>query len=370
MSRPTPRQSLSSRATRSATESVRPRAEFSGTAIRSMPPARSATPGSCRPRPRISARSKRTCTASWPVIWTCPTTTCSGSASRRSATMIRASPARRTFSSSTWSVTDEPTRCGAVVIGVGNEFRGDDAAGLLVARRLRELVLTQAVVLECEADPAGLIEAWVSTAMAIVVDTVVSGATGHRTTIRCIQRSAPGQAGWVLDPRARGRGGNRAGASAAPPPASHRRLRDRGKLVLDRRPAGGDGRARRRRDADAGRGRAGRASLTDPPGSRCARLFLRGLEVGVGAGGVVRDVDDLADLGHRPGDGHLDPLAERDRRHATALASAAQAQVGRGAFDGGKLGAAAVAGDARVDLAVEHSDDATGDVGVQPGRGH
>jgi hydrogenase maturation protease len=73
-------------------------------------------------------------------------------------------------------VTDEPTRCGAVVIGVGNELRGDDAAGLIVARRLRERAVTQAVVLECEADPAGLIETWMGAALAIVVDTVVSGA--------------------------------------------------------------------------------------------------------------------------------------------------------------------------------------------------
>jgi hydrogenase maturation protease len=73
-------------------------------------------------------------------------------------------------------VTDEPTRRGAVVIGVGNEFRGDDAAGLMVARRLRERAVPQAVVLESEADPAGLMEAWMGAATAIVVDTVVSGA--------------------------------------------------------------------------------------------------------------------------------------------------------------------------------------------------
>ena len=73
-------------------------------------------------------------------------------------------------------MTDAPTRGGAVVIGVGNEIRGDDAAGLIVARRLRERAATRAVVLACEADPAGLLEAWLGAALAIIVDTVVSGA--------------------------------------------------------------------------------------------------------------------------------------------------------------------------------------------------
>jgi hydrogenase maturation protease len=73
-------------------------------------------------------------------------------------------------------VPDAPARGGAVVIGVGNEFRGDDAAGLLVARRLRERAATEAVVLACQADPAGLLSAWTGADLAIVVDTVVSGA--------------------------------------------------------------------------------------------------------------------------------------------------------------------------------------------------
>ncbi len=71
---------------------------------------------------------------------------------------------------------EAPSRGGAVVIGVGNELRGDDAAGLIVARRLRERAATQALVLAWEADPAGLPEAWIGAEMAIVVDTVVSGA--------------------------------------------------------------------------------------------------------------------------------------------------------------------------------------------------
>jgi len=71
---------------------------------------------------------------------------------------------------------DEAARGGTVVIGVGNEFRGDDAAGLIVARRLHERAALQAVVLIWEADPAGLLEAWNGAELAIVVDSAVSGA--------------------------------------------------------------------------------------------------------------------------------------------------------------------------------------------------
>ena len=73
-------------------------------------------------------------------------------------------------------MTNAPARGAAVVIGVGNELRGDDSAGLLVARRLRERGATQADVLVCEADPAELLTAWTGADLAIVVDTVVSGA--------------------------------------------------------------------------------------------------------------------------------------------------------------------------------------------------
>jgi hypothetical protein len=50
-------------------------------------------------------------------------------------------------------------------------------------------------------------------------------------------------------------------------------------------------------------------------------LLLGRLEVGVGTGGVVGDVDDVVDFGHRLGDGHFDALAEGDCGHAAALAA-------------------------------------------------
>jgi hydrogenase maturation protease len=71
---------------------------------------------------------------------------------------------------------EAPARHGAVVVGVGNDFRGDDAAGLIVARRLHDRATLHAVVLTWEADPAGLLEAWNGAELAIVVDSAVSGA--------------------------------------------------------------------------------------------------------------------------------------------------------------------------------------------------
>jgi hydrogenase maturation protease len=66
---------------------------------------------------------------------------------------------------------------------VGNEWRGDDAAGLEVARRLREAAPSQARVIEREGEAVDLMEAWAGADEAIVVDAVSSGAetgTIHR----------------------------------------------------------------------------------------------------------------------------------------------------------------------------------------------
>ena len=66
-----------------------------------------------------------------------------------------------------------------IVIGVGNELRGDDAVGLEVVRRLAASGLPQDVVLvEAGGDPAALVECWGPGAAddAIVVDAACSGA--------------------------------------------------------------------------------------------------------------------------------------------------------------------------------------------------
>lgn len=64
-----------------------------------------------------------------------------------------------------------------VVIGVGNAFRRDDAAGLEVARRVRAAAAPGVAVVEHEGEPAGLIEAWDGAEAAYVID-AVRGARG------------------------------------------------------------------------------------------------------------------------------------------------------------------------------------------------
>lgn len=70
-----------------------------------------------------------------------------------------------------------------VVIGVGNRLRGDDAAGVAVAERLRPRVPEGVEVVACDEEPSRLIEAWEGADSVVLVDTVSSGAppgTLHR----------------------------------------------------------------------------------------------------------------------------------------------------------------------------------------------
>jgi hydrogenase maturation protease len=69
-----------------------------------------------------------------------------------------------------------------LIAGVGNDWRGDDAAGLVAARRLRER-LPGVRVIEVASDAAALLDAWDGVGLAIVIDAVRSGAppgTIHR----------------------------------------------------------------------------------------------------------------------------------------------------------------------------------------------
>lgn len=62
-----------------------------------------------------------------------------------------------------------------VVIGVGNAWRRDDAAGLEVARLLRRLDPPGVSVLELTGEPATLIDSWAGAGRVLVVDSVSSG---------------------------------------------------------------------------------------------------------------------------------------------------------------------------------------------------
>lgn len=69
------------------------------------------------------------------------------------------------------------------LIGIGNRFRRDDAAGLEVARLLRQAQPRGVAVMEEHGEPVSLLEAWRGADEALVIDGVRSGAapgTLHR----------------------------------------------------------------------------------------------------------------------------------------------------------------------------------------------
>jgi hydrogenase maturation protease len=63
------------------------------------------------------------------------------------------------------------------LIGIGNRFRRDDAAGLEVVRRLRLAHPPGVILIEQEGEPGSLIESWSSADEALVIDGVSSGST-------------------------------------------------------------------------------------------------------------------------------------------------------------------------------------------------
>lgn len=72
-------------------------------------------------------------------------------------------------------MTEKPSQKSIVVIGVGNPYRGDDAVGRLVARRLMESPPPGVTVLEESGEGAALMEAWEEADAVILVDAVQSG---------------------------------------------------------------------------------------------------------------------------------------------------------------------------------------------------
>lgn len=62
-----------------------------------------------------------------------------------------------------------------LVIGVGNEMRGDDAAGLLVARQLNLLDLPEVSVIEHDGEGTSLLDAMDNWKKVFVVDAVQAG---------------------------------------------------------------------------------------------------------------------------------------------------------------------------------------------------
>jgi hydrogenase maturation protease len=70
-----------------------------------------------------------------------------------------------------------------LVIGVGNEFRGDDAVGIWVARQLAQSAPPRVAVIEQRGEGADLMDAWQGAEMVLLIDAASSGAkpgTIHR----------------------------------------------------------------------------------------------------------------------------------------------------------------------------------------------
>ena len=73
-----------------------------------------------------------------------------------------------------------------LVIGVGNEFRGDDAVGLLAVRDLETWKLPSVQIVESRGDGARLMRLWKGIESVIVIDAVRSGSppgTLHRLDV-------------------------------------------------------------------------------------------------------------------------------------------------------------------------------------------
>jgi hydrogenase maturation protease len=63
----------------------------------------------------------------------------------------------------------------ALVIGIGNDWRGDDGMGLVVARRIRDRRVSGVTVTECAGDAAALLATWRDRSLVILVDAMISG---------------------------------------------------------------------------------------------------------------------------------------------------------------------------------------------------
>lgn len=65
----------------------------------------------------------------------------------------------------------------ALVIGIGNEYRGDDGAGLAVIRAFGEQGLQKVICKECTGDGIALMDLWEGFSNVILIDAMSSGAT-------------------------------------------------------------------------------------------------------------------------------------------------------------------------------------------------
>ncbi len=84
-----------------------------------------------------------------------------------------------------------------LIIGIGNDYRGDDAAGLAVIRALEARQLENVQLMECDGNCTTLLEAWKCASTVILVDAAISGSRAGTIT-RFDVRTQPLPARYVL----------------------------------------------------------------------------------------------------------------------------------------------------------------------------
>jgi hydrogenase maturation protease len=71
-------------------------------------------------------------------------------------------------------MSSAPNRPRTLIVGVGNPYRADDAAGLHVARRLRAVCPPAVEIVEHDGEPADLLLAWQGPDLVVLIDAVAA----------------------------------------------------------------------------------------------------------------------------------------------------------------------------------------------------
>jgi hydrogenase maturation protease len=89
-------------------------------------------------------------------------------------------------------LSDPSKSISTLIIGVGNLYRGDDAVGILIARKLKKLNLNNVCVKELSGEGTSLMEAWKGFDRVIIADAVSSGASpGSMRRLDVLKESIP-----------------------------------------------------------------------------------------------------------------------------------------------------------------------------------
>ena len=81
-----------------------------------------------------------------------------------------------------------------VIIGVGNEFRGDDGVGRVAARRLAKLAPSHVTVCESQGEALTLMDLWAEAARVILIDAAApEGSPGDVRRFDASKRALPSE---------------------------------------------------------------------------------------------------------------------------------------------------------------------------------